>query len=585
MHAAAELYWAKVAEELQRLRRAGETREFYATLKAADPEQHRRSGPGYIRDEDGKLLCNIEDIRGRWVRHFKKLLNGDGVAVDADVLSDLPQMPTCAELASEPTVAEISAAIAHMKRWKSVGPDELCSELLQLAIDDQTIMETFQRIISAAWKKEEVPQAWKDAILIVLFKKKDRTLCGNYRGISLVAHAGKVLLRVVMTRLSTCAELHDILPEEQCGFRPGRSTIDMLYVVRMLQEFGRAKDIPLFVCFIDLMKAYDSVDRALLWQVLARFGVPAKMIGVIRAFHEGMRACVRLDDGELSEWFEVTHGLRQGCVLAPLLFNLFFSAVLTVAVGRFKSEPQVVDDLVTIRSRFDTSPFDTASRKAKTKWLLRQLWGFLYADDAAIASKSQTSLTRMMDAIVSTCRRFGLTVSEPKTEAMHMRTRTGADIPVNISGSGQHYAKCTDFTYLGGTISDTGDITLELRRRIGRAIGKLRFYGKQVFDRSSGVTLKTKLNLLLEVKESLLCGCQTWALKTEHYKMLRQAHHHMLMRCVGFKKKARTDHVLSYAKLLRRCKVESIEATMRRRRLVWAGKVLRIWTTRGCPRS
>ena len=75
----------------------------------------------------------------------------------------------------------------------------------------------------------------------------------------------------------------------------------MLFVVRRLQELGRQRKIPLYMCFVDLQKAYDSVDRELLWEVLARAGVPSVMIDAIRQFHDGMRARVRMDDGELSE--------------------------------------------------------------------------------------------------------------------------------------------------------------------------------------------------------------------------------------------------------------------------------------------
>ena len=100
----------------------------------------------------------------------------------------------------------------------------------------------------------------------------------------------------------------------------------MLFVVRRLQQLGRARKVPLYMCFIDLQKAYDSVYRKLLWVVLARFGVPEKMLTVIRQFREGMRARVRTDD-EHSEWFDVTQGLRQGCVLSPLLFKMSFAAV------------------------------------------------------------------------------------------------------------------------------------------------------------------------------------------------------------------------------------------------------------------
>ena len=87
--------------------------------------------------------------------------------------------------------------------------------------------------------------------------------------------------------------------------------MNMMSTVRRLQELGRKARVPLSLCLIDLQKAYDSVDRTLLWQVLARFGVPPQLIRVIRQFHDGMRACVRNDDGVCSEWFEVAQGLRQ----------------------------------------------------------------------------------------------------------------------------------------------------------------------------------------------------------------------------------------------------------------------------------
>ena len=147
---------------------------------------------------------------------------------------------------------------------------------------------------------------------MVLHKKKDRTECGNYRSISLVAHAGKILLKIIARRLSEYCERVGILPEEQSSFRPNRSTTVMMFVIRRLQMLARKKRIPLYVCFIDLTKAYDSVDRTLLWTVLARFGVPQIMISVIRQFHDGMRACVRLDDRVCSRWFAVEQGLRQG---------------------------------------------------------------------------------------------------------------------------------------------------------------------------------------------------------------------------------------------------------------------------------
>ena len=106
---------------------------------------------------------------------------------------------------------------------------------------------------------------------------------------------------MVSRRLSAYCEAKGLSPEEQCGFRPHRLTTDMMFVVRTLQEIGRKAGVSLFMGFIGPQKAYDTVDPTLLWQVFTRIGVPPQMIAVIQQFHDGMRACVRPDDGVCSE--------------------------------------------------------------------------------------------------------------------------------------------------------------------------------------------------------------------------------------------------------------------------------------------
>ena len=125
----------------------------------------------------------------------------------------------------------------------------------------------------------------------------------------------------------------------------------MMFVIRRLQELARKKRIPLYICFIDLTKAYDSVDQTILWTVLARFGVPQNKISVIRQFHDGIRACVRLEDRVCSGWFAIEQGLRQGCVLPPLLFSIFFAAVINVASACFKADEGIMDALVHLRKK------------------------------------------------------------------------------------------------------------------------------------------------------------------------------------------------------------------------------------------
>ena len=246
---------------------------------------------------------------------------------------------------------ELTNAIRSLANGKTVGPDGVSVELLKITLNgDPALRRRLLDIVVRILRGSEVPQQWKDAIM-VLYKKKDRTECGNYRGISRVARAGKILLKIIARRLGEYCERVGILPEEQSGFRPNRFTTNMMFVIRRLQELARKKRILLYVCFIDLTIAYDSVDRILLWTVLARFGVPQITSLVIRQFHDGMRACVRLDDRVCSRGFAVEQGLRQGCVLAPLLFNIFLAAVINVGFTRFKADKGIVDALVHPRKK------------------------------------------------------------------------------------------------------------------------------------------------------------------------------------------------------------------------------------------
>ena len=159
------------------------------------------------------------------------------------------------------------------------------------------------------------------------------------------------------------------------------------------------------MCFIDLQNAYDTVDHILLWQVLTRIGVPPQMTAVTRQFHDGMRACVRSDDGVCSDWFEVEQGLREGCVLSPLLFNIFFAVVLNVVLQRFSEEPAILAELVHLKE-----PSTSMVPEPAMDYVRRAVWGMLYADDACIVSRSLEGLAKMMNSIVEVCRALALTV-------------------------------------------------------------------------------------------------------------------------------------------------------------------------------
>ena len=135
---------------------------------------------------------------------------------------------------------ELTDAIRSLTNGKIVGPDGVSVELFKITLNgDPALRRRLLDIVVRIRRRGKVPQQWKYAIIMVLHKTKDRTECGNYIGISLVAHAGKILLKTIARRLSEYCESVGILPKEQSGFRPNRSTIDMMFVIRRLQELAR----------------------------------------------------------------------------------------------------------------------------------------------------------------------------------------------------------------------------------------------------------------------------------------------------------------------------------------------------------
>ena len=386
-----------------------------------------------------------------------------------------------------------------------------------------------------------------------------------------MSHAGKVLLKVVARRLSAYCEAKGLLPEEQCGFRPDRSTTDMMFVVRRLQEVGRKARASLYMYFIDLQKAYDTVDRTLLWQVLTRIGVPPQVIAVIRQFHDGMRACVRPNDGVCSDWFEVEQGLRQGCELFPLLFNIFFATVLNVVLQRFSEEPAILAEMVHLKE-----PSTSMGPEPAMDYVRRAVWGMLYADGACIVSRSPQGLAEMMEVIVEACRAFALTVSAKKTETMCMPPPRTPRTIVRIEAAGQIYKQVRSFTYLGGAVTETPDMSAEIVRRTRACWMRIRRCSRELYGQPKvALSLKTRM-VRAEAIEAPLYGCSTWTLRQEHYAKLRTVHHRVLLRIIGAQSKRPDHRMTSYNRVLEITRCESFETTLRTRRLLWAGTLLRM---------
>jgi len=235
----------------------------------------------------------------------------------------------------------------------------------------------------------------KDANIIMIYKKKgDRAIYGNSRDISLLSVAGKLLACVSLIRLLTYV-VDTVVLESQCGFRCARSTTDMIFVARLLEEKYREQHRDLFIAFIDLSKAFDTVNRGLLWQVLGKFGCPPHFPSISREFHTDMSARV-VQGGQMSKSVGINTGVKQDCVLAPFIFNLFLVAVTLVFHHNISPA-----DGIRIKYRLDGSLFNIRLLQAVTKVTNDTIFDLQYADDAALPSHTPDGLQRQLDAISS----------------------------------------------------------------------------------------------------------------------------------------------------------------------------------------
>ena len=175
------------------------------------------------------------------------------------------------------------------------------------------------QLIKEIWEDEEnIPADWKGGLIAIIPKKGDLRDFNNYRGIMLLSTPGKVKKRIILERLRKGVD--DELRENQAGFRNGRSCSDQIATLRIIIEQSIEWNTPVYVNFIDFEKAFDSVDRKRLWNLMAHYGIPPKYINIIKNTYQDMQ-CQVLHQGQAQETFTVLT-VKQGCQLSPFLFPL-----------------------------------------------------------------------------------------------------------------------------------------------------------------------------------------------------------------------------------------------------------------------
>ncbi|BHF78981.1 hypothetical protein SprV_0602209800 [Sparganum proliferum] len=283
-----------------------------------------------------------------------------------------------------PSEGEVAEAIRKLRNNKAPREDGIPTEIFKSCVD--TLAPWHHEVIERAWRDEVVPENWGLGILVPILKKGDKAKCENYRGISLIDVAAKIFGIVLLRRFQAVRDSRT--RPNQAGFRAGRGCADQIFTLRHILEFLHSYQQPTAVCFIDFAAAFDSVHRESLWRIMALDGVPAKIIAMIKAHHRSTTARV-LVRNNLSQPFGIRSGVRQGCVLSPILFNYAIDWIL----GRALRESDGVE-------------FTPGHR----------LTDLDYADDIALLASSFGDLHSMVSRVNEVAKSVGLSINAGKTK-------------------------------------------------------------------------------------------------------------------------------------------------------------------------
>ena len=334
--------------------------------------------------------------------------------------------------------------------------------------------------------------------------------------------------------------------------------------VHQVQKKCIEQNMDLVAVFIDPTKAFDTVNREALWVVLSKLGCPTKFVNLIRKYHDDMTGQI-LSEGEALEPFSISNGVKQGCVLAPVLFNLFFTCVLNHAI-------RDLEQVVCLRYRIYGSLFDLRRLTAKTKAVKKTVLEALFADDCALVAHRESDLQAIVNKFAEASRLFGLTISRGKTEVLFQPAPAAVAHRPTISIDGTQLKTADDFKYLGSVISINGSLDKEISARICKASQALGRLKTRVLSQHN-IRRSTKLKVYRAVVlTSLLYGCETWTLYRRHLKQLERFQMYSLQTILNIKWQDRVSNL----QVLDTAESTSIEAVILKSRL---GRVRHVIST------
>ena len=494
-------------------------------------EEKPKKSLSIVKDGNGVKHFQLQKVLELWQDHFEEHLN-TSFQHDDEALNSLETNPdlTLENEAPDPiTKEEIKSAIRKMKNRKAPGSDEITAEVMKAG--GETMIELLKKIFNKILTSEKTPADFSKMIVTPIHKKGDKLLRENYRAIALLSIPGKVFLKILLERMKEKVDRK--IKESQYGFRPGRGTVDAIFIVRQIIEKAKEKDIPLNLHFIDFKAAFDTVWREALWKMLRKIGVHSTYVNIIKYMYENTKCAVTIDK-KLTGWFVVRVGVRQGCILSPTLFNIFLEFVM--------------EELSSLHDLHLERGLSTDIR---------------YADDTTLISVMLERLKFSTHELEAACEKWGLKINASKCKVI--TPEPSPDIQVNNAA----VEVVENFVFLGSVVPNSSD---DVKRRIALASSCFGRLKKTVWSRKDVPnSIKLRLYNALIVPIAIYAS-ETWTLKAEDSRKLTVFENDCLRAMVG---KTRRD----------RCKIADIKKKLgvkkeiinviKNRRLNWFGHVCR----------
>lgn len=514
--------------ELEELQDKHDYFNIHKKIAAVTGQKNRTFQFKTIKTNENKLLTDQESIETEWTQYVHKLFDDERTEPNMEP----PQEPTPNILTSE-----IAHAIKLAKTQKAPGPDDTYVEMLKLLNDDGIKLLT--QLINKTYESGILPRDWLRSIFIPIPKKNGANKCSQFRLISLMSHTLKIVLKVIHQRIYRKCEQN--ISDEQFGFRQGLGTREALFCLTVLLQKCRDQSNDVYLCFIDYEKAFDRIKHTELINLLNNQGLDSRDITLIKSLYWEQSASIRIGDGVTSD-IPVKRGVRQGCVLSPLLFNLYSEKV-------FQNALENLEDGIKVNGKIINN--------------------IRYADDTVIIANSPEGLQRLMDAITREGDALGLRINTDKTKTMVVSKNPNLGVNINIYN--KQIENVTKFKYLGSWITKDLDPEVEIRARIE--------YARSAFMKMKGLLSNSALSLKIRYRfvktyiySILLYGVESWTLGIKTMRRLEAFEMWSYRRLL---KISWTEHISNEIVLQRMGKDRKLLGKIKRRKTGYLGHIYR----------